>query len=82
MTEGNPIGPHKRQPENIEKLDNVTWFGHCAIHVAAALRDLSSREAKLQLIQNLWSYLGRQKREIERRKSGCSVNGARRHRAA
>ena len=76
MTEDHPIGPHRQQPDNIEKLDNVTWFGHCAIHVNAALQDLPTREAKLQLIQNLWSYLERQKREIGRQERR-SVNGGR-----
>ena len=25
---------------DIEKLDNVTWYGHCVIHVMAAINDL------------------------------------------
>ena len=64
MTEGHLIAPHRQQLENIEKLDNVTWFGHCVIHIAVALRDLPTREAKLQLVQNVWSHLERQKRTI------------------
>ena len=30
----------------IEKLDNVTWYGHCVIHVMAAINDLPE-DAKL-----------------------------------
>ena len=30
----------------VEKLDNVTWYGHCVVHVMAALKDLPD-EAKL-----------------------------------
>ena len=76
MTEGHPIGPHRQPLENIEKLDNVTWFGHCVIHIAVAVRDLPTPEAKLQLIQTLRSYLERQKCEIGRSKSDRSANCA------
>jgi hypothetical protein len=31
---------------DIEKLDNVTWYGHCVIHGMAAISDLPD-EAKL-----------------------------------
>ena len=33
---------------NIEKIDNVTWYGHFVIHVVAALNDLPGRgEARI-----------------------------------
>ena len=32
-----------RRMNEIEKLDNVTWYGHCVIHVMAALNDLPER---------------------------------------
>ena len=53
---------------DIQKLDNVTWFGHCVIHLASALRDLPTTDARLLLIQNLMKYMDRQKREIRRHK--------------
>ena len=53
---------------DIQKLDNVTWFGHCVIHLASALRDLPTADAKLLLIQNLMEYMDRQKRGIRRNK--------------
>jgi hypothetical protein len=31
---------------DIEKLDNVTWYGHCVIHVMTAINELPE-EAKL-----------------------------------
>jgi hypothetical protein len=37
----------------IEKLDNVTWYGHCVIHFLAALNDLPD-EAKVPLC-GIWS---------------------------
>ena len=36
----------------IEKLDNVTWYGHCVIHFLAALNDLPD-EAKVPLCRDL-----------------------------
>ena len=38
--------------DDIEKIDNVTWYGHCVIHLMAALNDLPD-EAKLDLCQDL-----------------------------
>ena len=46
--------------DEIEKLDNVTWYGHCVIHVVAALNDLPD-EAKLDFCQELWKFIRRQK---------------------
>jgi hypothetical protein len=34
---------------DVEKLDNVTWYGHCAIHFLTALKDLPD-EAKLGIM--------------------------------
>jgi hypothetical protein len=61
-----PVGP---QNTNIQKLDNVTWFGHCVIHVASALRDLPTSEAKLLFIESMRKYMDRQERDISRRRS-------------
>ena len=41
---------------DIEKLDNVTWFGHCVIHVMAAISDLPD-EAKLVFCQDLEKFI-------------------------
>lgn len=64
MPKSNSIAPDGLRPEDIEKLDNVTWFGHCVIHVATALRELPTEDAKLHLIESLWSYLERRKQDI------------------
>jgi hypothetical protein len=49
---------------NIEKLDNVTWYGHCVIHVLAALNDLPD-EAKLMLCRDLERFIRRQHKALE-----------------
>ena len=36
----------------IKKLDNVTWYGHCVIHVMAALNELTSRGQAEILVMN------------------------------
>ena len=64
MAKTRAAAPDWRQSEEIEKLDNVTWFGHCVIHLAAALRDLPTRDAKVQLIDSLRSFLQGQKQDI------------------
>ncbi len=43
----------------IEKLDNVTWYGHCVIHFLAALNDLPD-EAKVPLCRDLERFIKRQ----------------------
>ena len=48
----------------IEKLDNVTWYGHCVIHVMAALNDLP-HEAKLSFCYELERFVRRQQRSLE-----------------
>jgi hypothetical protein len=48
---------------DIEKLDNVTWYGHCVIHFLAALSDLSN-EAKLALCRDLSRFINRQQRAL------------------
>jgi hypothetical protein len=48
---------------DVEKLDNVTWYGHCAIHFLTALKDLPD-EAKLELCQNLSKFIKRQQRTL------------------
>lgn len=47
----------------IEKLDNVTWYGHCVIHIMAALYDLPD-EAKLGFCQELSKFIRRQQRAL------------------
>ena len=42
---------------DVEKLDNVTWYGHCVINVMAAISDLPD-EAKLVFCQYLESLSG------------------------
>ena len=48
---------------DIEKLDNVTWYGHCVIHVMAAISDLPD-EAKLVFCQDLEKFIRRQERVL------------------
>jgi hypothetical protein len=48
---------------NIEKLDNVTWYGHCVIHVVAALNDLPD-DAKLVFCRDLERFIRRQERTL------------------
>jgi hypothetical protein len=57
--------PHNgsRCRNEIEKLDNVTWYGHCVIHVIAALNDLPV-EAKLDFCQDLSRFIRHQQREV------------------
>ena len=55
-----------RMKAEIIKLDNVTWFGHCVITIATALRELPG-PAKHQLIADLQRYLHRQASELRRR---------------
>jgi hypothetical protein len=49
----------------IEKLDNVTWYGHCVIHVMAALNDLQD-EAKLVFCRDLERFIRRQQRAVQK----------------
>jgi hypothetical protein len=49
--------------DDIEKLDNVTWYGHCVIHVMAALNDLAD-DAKLDFCQELSKFVMRQRRAL------------------
>ncbi len=49
--------------DEIEKLDNVTWYGHCVIHVMAALNDLPD-DAKLDFCQDLSKFIRRQQRAL------------------
>jgi hypothetical protein len=48
---------------DIEKLDNVTWYGHCVIHVIAALNDLPE-DAKLVFCRDLERFIRRQERAL------------------
>jgi len=50
----------------IEKLDNVTWYGHCVIHFLAALNDLPN-QAKPALCRDLSRFIERQQRELRGR---------------
>jgi hypothetical protein len=47
----------------IEKLDNVTWYGHCVIHFLAALNDLPN-DAKRTFCQDLSKFINRQQRVL------------------
>jgi hypothetical protein len=47
--------------DNIDKIDNVTWYGHCVIHVVAALNDLPD-QAKLVFCRDLAKFIKRQHR--------------------
>ena len=49
---------------NIEKIDNVTWYGHCVIHVVAALNDLPD-QAKLAFCRDLEKFSKRQHRALQ-----------------
>ncbi len=49
--------------DNIEKIDNVTWYGHCVMHVMAALADLPE-DAKLTFCRNLDKFIRRRQREL------------------
>jgi hypothetical protein len=41
---------------DIEKLDNVTWYGHCVIQLMAALNDLPD-QAKLVFCRDLERFI-------------------------
>ena len=47
----------------IEKLDNVTWYGHCVIHFMAAFNDLPD-EAKVTFCRDLERFIKRQERGL------------------
>jgi hypothetical protein len=47
----------------IEKLDNVTWYGHCVVNFVAALNDLPD-EAKLTFCRDLGRFIKRQERAL------------------
>jgi hypothetical protein len=49
----------------VEKLDNVTWYGHCVIHVLAAINDLPD-EAKLVFCRDLEKFIKRQERVLSK----------------
>jgi len=48
----------------IEKLDNVTWYGHCVIHLMVALNDLPD-QAKLVFCRDLERFIRRQQRALQ-----------------
>jgi hypothetical protein len=47
----------------VEKLDNVTWYGHCVIHFMAAFNDLPD-EAKVTFCRDLERFIKRQERGL------------------
>ena len=49
--------------KDIDKLDNVTWYGHCVIHVMAAINDLP-QDAKLVFCQDLEKFIKHQERVL------------------
>jgi hypothetical protein len=53
-----------RRMYEIEKLDNVTWYGHCVVHVMAAVKDLPD-EAKLLFCRDLERFVRRQERALQ-----------------
>jgi hypothetical protein len=55
--------PRRMDMDNIEKIDNVTWYGHCVIHLVAALHDLPD-QAKLALCRDLEKFIKRQHRAL------------------
>ena len=57
-----PLGSTRM--DNIEKIDNVTWYGHCVIHVVAALKDLPD-QAKLAFCRDLEKFIKRQHRALQ-----------------
>ena len=74
-----PHPPHIRIWENpedhrIEKLPLVTWFGHCVVHIATALNELSP-EARGPLVRDLIAYLNRQQQAIARRERDKAKRG-------
>ena len=54
---------YRRSMNEIQKLDNVTWYGHCVMHIMAALNDLPD-EAKLGFCQELSKFIRRQERAL------------------
>ncbi len=48
----------------IEKLDNVTWYGHCVIHFMAALNDLPD-QTKLAFCRDLERFIRHQQRALQ-----------------
>jgi hypothetical protein len=50
---------------DVEKLDNVTWYGHCVIQVMAALNDLPE-QAKLVFCRDLEKFIKRQERMLSK----------------
>jgi hypothetical protein len=48
---------------DIEKLDNVTWYGHCVIQLMAAINDLPD-QAKLAFCHDLEMFIKRQQRAL------------------
>jgi hypothetical protein len=49
---------------DVEKLDNVTWYGHCVIHVMAALNGLPE-QAKLVFCRDLERFIRHQERTLD-----------------
>jgi hypothetical protein len=45
----------------MDGIEKLTWYGHCVIHVMAALNDLPD-EAKLTFCRDLERFIGRQQR--------------------
>jgi hypothetical protein len=51
--------------KDIEKLDNVTWYKHCVIHIMAAINDLPE-EAKLAFCCDLERFIRHQERALSK----------------
>jgi hypothetical protein len=60
------IWEHPETAPKIEKLDNVTWFGHCAIHVMAALAGLPPA-ARGTFLKDLGDFIRRRSQDVARR---------------
>jgi hypothetical protein len=61
---GERISPRLTEMDDIEKLDNVTWYGHCVLHFMAALKDLPD-DAKLTLCQELEKFIKHRQRALQ-----------------
>jgi hypothetical protein len=55
---------------DVEKLDNVTWYGHCVIHFLAALNGDLPEEAKLVFCRDLEKFIRSQEHMLS--KTGAS----------
>jgi hypothetical protein len=60
------IWEHPETAPKIVKLDNVSWLGHCMIHITTALNGLPPA-ARGTFIKDLTDFLRRQGQDVARR---------------